>query len=308
MDSGAIRVLHVITGLGTGGAEMMLVKLLSARQQGGIEAAVVSLTGRDGIVGERLHALGVAVEALEMTRSPLSLFRLSRLVSSARRFRPHLVQGWMYHGNLAASAVGSLTTGPIPVLWNIRQTLYQLSDERWLTRAVIRVGAALSRRPSVILYNSALGAAQHEAIGYDGTKRVVIPNGFDCDQFRPSADARRDLRAELGLAPDTTLVGLVARFHPMKGHAVFLQAASLLARKHAALRFVLAGRGVTGGQPALARLIEELRLGDRMFLLGERSDIPRITAALDVACSSSLWSEGFSNAIGEAMACGVPCV
>lgn len=308
MDSGTIRVLHVITGLGTGGAEMMLVKLLSARQQGGIEGAVVSLTGQGGIVGPRLNELGIAVEALEMRRSPLSLFRLSRLLSVTQRFRPHLIQGWMYHGNLAASAAGALTSSPIPILWNIRQTLYRLSDERRLTQAVIRVSAAFSRRPAAILYNSRLGAAQHEAIGYDCTKRVVIPNGFDCDQFRPSAEARRDVRQELGLAPDTMLIGLIARYHPMKGHGVFLTAASLLAREHAGLRFVLVGRGVTAGQPALARSLEELRLRDRVFLLGERSDVPRITAALDVACSSSVWSEGFSNAMGEAMACGVPCV
>ena len=287
---------------------MMLLKLLSAGRSDGIEPAVVSLTGLGGMIGERLVALGVGVEAVGLTRSSASIARLPRLLRSARRFRPQLVQGWMYHGNLAASVIGALASHRIPTLWGIRQTLYHLSDERRSTRAVIRLGAALSRLPSSILYNSALSAEHHEAIGYDGSKRVVIPNGFDCDQFRTSAEARLEVRAELGLPPDSMLIGLVARYHPMKGHEVFLRAASLLSRDRKELRFILAGREVTKDNPTLAALIEELRLGERVILLGERSDMPRVTAALDIACSSSVRSEGFSNAIGEAMSCGIPCV
>jgi glycosyltransferase involved in cell wall biosynthesis len=299
-------VLHVITDLETGGAEMMLLKLLSAHRR--TEPAVISLIGTGATIGGRIAALGIPVAALGLRRSATSVLRLGRLLGSARRFRPDLVQGWMYHGNLAASAIRAFTRGPLPVLWNIRQTLYRLSDEPPLTRAVVRLGSAISGRPMSILYNSTLSAVQHEALGYDRTKRVVIPNGFDCDEFHPSAEAGRELRAELGLSPGAVLVGLVARYHPMKGHEVFLRAARLLADEWPEARFVLAGRGVTRGQPALATLIEELRLGDRVALLGERTDIPRLAAALNIACSSSVRSEGFSNAIGEAMACGVPCV
>jgi glycosyltransferase involved in cell wall biosynthesis len=308
MEKHALRVLHVITGLDTGGAEMMLLKLLSAARGDGIEPAVISLTGLGGMIGEHLAALGVEVETVGLTRSSASVARLPRLLSSARRFRPHLVHGWMYHGNLAASAIGALASHRIPILWSIRQTLYRLSDERRSTRAAIRLGAALSRLPSSILYNSALSAEQHEAIGYDRGKRAVIPNGFDCNQFRPSAKARLDVRAEFGLPADSRLIGLVARYHPMKGHEIFLRAARLLSRDRPELRFLLAGREATKDNPALAALIEELRLGERVILLGERSDMPRLTAALDIACSSSIRSEGFSNAIGEAMSCGIPCV
>jgi glycosyltransferase involved in cell wall biosynthesis len=308
MEKHALRVLHVITGLDTGGAEMMLLKLLSGAQWDGIEPAVISLTGLGGMIGERLVTLGVEVEALGLTRSSASVARLPRLLSTARRFRPQLVHGWMYHGNLAASAIGVLGRQRVPILWSIRQTLYRLPDERRSTRAAIRLGAALSRLPSSILYNSVLSAEQHEAIGYDRAKRVLIPNGFDCNQFRSSAEARLGVRAELGLPAGSRLIGLVARYHPMKGHEVFLRAAKLLSRDRPELRFLLAGREVTKDNPALAAQIEELRLGERVILLGERSDIPRLTAALDIACSSSVRSEGFSNAIGEAMSCGIPCV
>ena len=182
-----------------------------------------------------------------------------------------------------------------------------LAAERGLTATTVRLGALFSRGPAAIIYNSRVAAAQHEAIGYCAARRAIIPNGFDCRRFRPDERAREEVRAELRVSREALLVGLIARFHPVKDHATFLQAAAQVARAHPAVRFLLAGTGVTGEQPGLRKLVAEHRLRDRVFLLGERSDVPRLTAALDIACSSS-WIEGFSNTIGEAMACGVPCV
>jgi glycosyltransferase involved in cell wall biosynthesis len=119
---------------------------------------------------------------------------------------------------------------------------------------------------------------------------------------------RRQVRAELRIADDVVLIGLVARYHPMKDHASFLRAAGLVARAHPAVRFLLVGKGLTVEEPKLLKIIGEQHLHGCIFLLGERSDIPRLTASLDIACSASAWGEGFSNSIGEAMACGVPCV
>jgi glycosyltransferase involved in cell wall biosynthesis len=137
---------------------------------------------------------------------------------------------------------------------------------------------------------------------------TVISNGFDCDIFRPDEHTRCGIREQLGLESTSILVGMVSRLHPMKDHSGFLQAASLVFRLHPESRFLLVGKGLADGEPALTKLIKQLNLTGRVLLLGERTDTPRFTAALDIACSSSAWGEGFSNAIGEAMACGVPCV
>jgi glycosyltransferase involved in cell wall biosynthesis len=234
----------------------------------------------------------------------------------------------MYHGNLMASFTGLVSPGKPPVLWSIRQALDGAALRR---RLIVKLGALFSRQPAAIIYNSATGARQHAAFGYRPAQQTVIPNGFDCQLFRPDPEARREerrlvipngfdtevfrpssesrerVRAELGASGETVLVGLVARYHPMKDQAGFLRAAAMVAKEHPSVRFVLIGRG-TRDQPALQNLIAELQLQDRVFLLGERPDMPRMTAALDIACSGSAWGEGFSNAIGEAMACGVPCV
>ena len=297
--------MHVIPGLPTGGAEMILLRLLSANN-GAWEPAVVSLKDR-GTIGPRIAELGIPVYSLEMRRRTPNPLRAFSLVSVTRQFRPHLIQGWLYHGNLLASLAGVSSPDLVPVFWNVRMSLPATTAVPWMTAGAIRLGALVSRHPAAIIYNSQNSAQQHEAVGYCALKRVVIPNGFDCHTFRPNEEARLQVRAELGISKDSMLVGLIARYHPMKDHACFLRAAGSVARTHPEANFLLAGSGVTTGEPALRVLVEEQRIQARTHFLGERSDIPRLTAALDIACSSS-WVEGFSNSIGEAMACGVPCV
>jgi glycosyltransferase involved in cell wall biosynthesis len=300
-----MRVMHVITGLSTGGAETMLLKLLSAAS-GSMEHVVVSL-GEEGTIGPRIAALGVPVHCLGLRRNAPNPFRALSILPLARRIGPQLIQGWMYHGNLMASMAALALRHKPPVLWNIRQTVYDLRRERWLTAKFIRLGARLSSRPAAIIYNSQTSATQHESLGYGAEKRVIIPNGFDCQLLRPDEAARKAVRTELGIADDTVLVGLVARYHPMKDHVGFLQAAAMIARSYPQTRFVLAGAGVSSTQPELVKAIQQNELWDCVMLLGERSDIPRLNNAFDIGCSASAWGEGFSNSIGEAMACGVPC-
>jgi len=144
-------------------------------------------------------------------------------------------------------------------------------------------------------------------MGYQLQNGVVIPNGFITKLFTPSLEARRSVRTELGVAEDVLLIGLVGRYHPVKDHENFLRAAALLLRSHPDVQFVLCGEKVNWINPALCSLIDELKLAERVHLLDQRQDMPRITAALDIATSSSR-AESFPNVIGEAMSCGVPCV
>jgi glycosyltransferase involved in cell wall biosynthesis len=236
--------------------------------------------------------------------TPAAIWRLRCL---ARRLKPDLIQGWMYHGNLAASLAGAFAPKSVPVLWNIRRASCSLEHDKPLTRIIIKSGARLSGLPAKILYNSRMGAAQHKDFGYRADKTLVIPNGFDTALFAPSAEARGDVRLELGVGKDAILIGLVGRYSPEKDHANFLRGGALLLKSCPDVSFVLLGRGCDKENRALGELIRDLGIVERVYLLGERHGIPRITAALDIASSSS-FEEGFSNVVGEAMACGVPCV
>jgi glycosyltransferase involved in cell wall biosynthesis len=147
----------------------------------------------------------------------------------------------------------------------------------------------------------------HEALGYAADKMQVIPNGFDLELYCPNSAAACAVRKEMGIPRDSVIIGLVARFDPLKDHKTFVAAAARLRSSVGGVHFVLCGEGVTWKNKQLCTWIEEHALGDCFHLLGRRADIPRLTAALDIASSSSR-GEGFANVIGEAMACGVPCV
>lgn len=215
----------------------------------------------------------------------------------------------MYHGNLAAQLAVVCSRERVPALWNIRGSSYNLKAEKPVTAAIIWLGGKLSGLPKRIINNSLISAIKHEErLGYCAAKRVVIPNGFDTDKFAPSREARAGLRSELGISADAILIGLLARYHPMKDHASFLRAAAALLKDFPQTHFVLSGEGVGSGNDELRQLIERLAIAGRVHLLGERSDINRIAAALDILTSASAFGEGFPNVIGEAMACGVPCV
>jgi glycosyltransferase involved in cell wall biosynthesis len=195
------------------------------------------------------------------------------------------------------------------VIWNIRHSVHDLALEKRLTRAIIRLCARLSRLPRAIVYNARVSAAQHRALGFAAGRAVVIPNGFDTARFRPRPDAKAWLCRELAIDPALTLVGMIARNHPMKDPGNLLRAVALLqARGGAAVHLVIVGDGLDHTNAELGALVRELGLCPRVTLLGERNDVPALVAGFDIAVLPSAWGEGFPNMLGEAMASGVPCV
>jgi glycosyltransferase involved in cell wall biosynthesis len=305
MHGERIRILHVINSLAIGGAEMMLYKLLARTSRKKFEPVVVSLMQR-GALSDAIESLGIPVHYVGMRPAmpnPLALWRLGVLV---RRFRPDLIQGWLSHGNLAALIGSAATVRGVPVVWNVRQSVYPSKYDKPMTAVVAKLCVRFSALPSRIVYNSETSAEQHVMIGYPSNRMAVVPNGFDIERFVPSEAARSDVRMELSVEQDTILIGLVGSFGVLKDHANFFNAAALLAN-HPNVHFVLSGRGVHRDNTALTRLFEGRGISERVHLLSERHDMPRLAAAMDIATSSSC-SEGFSNVIGEAMACGVPCV
>jgi glycosyltransferase involved in cell wall biosynthesis len=147
----------------------------------------------------------------------------------------------------------------------------------------------------------------HIRLGYSATKMIVIPNGIDIEVFQPDGFARSQIRAELGLEDGTSLVGLCARYHPDKDHRTFFQAAGRMHTEMPDVHFVLWGKDIEPNNKTLMGWIQENDLGGRTHLLGVRSDSNRLFASVDIAALSSV-TEAFPTVIGEAMACGVPCI
>lgn len=301
------KLLHIITGLDRGGAEAMLVNQLSFTDRERFRPFVISLMD-EGVHGGAIEKMGVPVFTLGLLQGRPRLGPFRRLMQLLGMIKPDIIQASMYHANLAALLASGLVCRKTPVYWCVQSSFHSYGAEKPLTAAVIALSAKLSRRTAGVVYVSTVSRAQHEKLGFCPERGVVIPNAVDTGLFAPDARARFSVRQELGLKPETLLVGLMARFHPQKDHPGFLKAASLLLCKHPQAHFVLAGAGMNSENAELIALIKSQRMSDRFHLLGPRQDAPRITAALDIATSCSSYGEALSLALAEAMASEVPCV
>jgi len=283
----------------------MLLRLLRATKEGPFESTVAVLADKGPVVRE-MEDLGVTVYSLDIPRGLISPLTAVKFLALVRKFRPALIQTWLYHADL----LGVLLAGPLGVrrvVWNLRSSYPDDVHLSWLTALVRRLCARLSPLPQAVVVNSSAGMQSHRALGYRPKRWVVIPNGVDTERFRPDPGAKPRLVEALRVKKgDAVLVGYIARFIPVKDHATFVEAALRVLRVRKDIHFVLAGRGISWSNAFFCRTIApEFRTN--FHLLGERRDIGAVTAGLDIACLSSL-NEGFPNTVGEAMACAIPCV
>jgi glycosyltransferase involved in cell wall biosynthesis len=283
---------------------MMLLKLVTHMDPERFDNIVISLTG-PGRLGPAFAERGILVVTLNLTSGLGMVSGVPRLVGLLRRAT--ILQTWLYHSDLVGLLAGSIARTPA-ILWNLRCSDMDMSRYRLQSRIVRRMLVRLSGIPTMILANSSSAKAVHEQLGYRPKLWRIIPNGFETDEFRPDREMRAAVRRELGVADDAILIGLPARFDPMKDHANFFAAAAILSRSAPQVRFVAFGNGIDARNPALDALLRANDLADKAFLLGERRDMPRVLNALDIVSLTSAFGEGFPNILGEAMAVGVPCV
>lgn len=299
-----IRILHVTSGLGVGGAETMLFRLVqSLHGHDGHEHAVVALTGTSSF---DFKSIGVPVDVVDLKKMANPLSSLARLRQAIRRHEPDLIQAWMYHGNVAATLAAPKG---VPIVWGIHHSLHDVGNEKFSTRVLIGVGAKLGNWRNVrrIVYVSGKSKAQHCLRGYPEAKAIIIPNGFNCVEFSPDDGTRVSVRSELGFGDNHLLIGNFGRYHPVKDHDLLLRAFATIATDFARARLLLAGTGMTEANSELIELIRMLGIADQVVLLGPRNDMPRMYNALDLYVLSSK-SESFPNVLGEASACGVPSI
>lgn len=300
------RVLHVITGLFTGGAEAMLAKLAGAMDPAEFPAHVVSLLA-PGPLEPVVRATGTPVTCLGLSRGAANPAALFTLVGIMRDFRPDVVQTWLYHADLIG-LLAARAAGRGKVVWNLRCSNMDFSHSGRLTRLVVGANARLSRFTAAVVANSSIAVDVHRDLGYVPPRFEVIPNGFDLERFAPDPEASPALRAELDIPAEAPLLGMVARFDPQKDFTTLLHAFSELLAERPGAHLVLCGDGVDDDNADLRFLVESLGVRSNVRLLGPRRDVPRIAAALDLGLLSSAYGEGFPNVVGETMACGVPCV
>ena len=299
-----LKVVHIITGLGDGGAEAVMTRLCSSCLS--FEHSVISLQD-NGKYGKVLQEEGINVKTLNIGSSFKSYLNILKLPILIRQENADVVQTWMYHADLLGGLAAKLV-GVKKICWGVRHSSLDRKSTKQVTKMIAYVCAILSKWiPHVIICCADKALKAHAEIGYQRSKLKVIKNGYDLTRFYPDSNSRVLTRESLGIEENDFVVGNVSRFDPNKDHQNLLKALSILKKADLGFKCLLVGRNIKNENLELKKLLVTLELEDRVMLLGQRDDIPTIMNALDVHILSSR-SEGFPNVVAEAMACGIVCV
>jgi glycosyltransferase involved in cell wall biosynthesis len=292
-------VIHLITTLTQGGAERVLSQVVPRPDEHPDERHLVVSLAPGGMFADELAAAGVEVRDLGMRPGRDVVSGTVRLARLLRETRPDTVVSWMYHASLLDLLARPLAgqARRARMVWFLQGSLHSLAGLPLHTRLTVRLLATVSRRPDAVAINSRTGRQHHTEAGYRPRRWVLLPNGCDTTRFRPDADDRATVRAELGIAPDKVVAVSVARLHPQKDHATLLEALRSAYAQRADIELVLVGTGTEALASALPGAL-------RVHGLGERRDVERLLRAADLVVQSSL-TEGLPNALLEGMASGL---
>lgn len=306
-----MHLTFFIGTLETGGAERQLAQLACGLAQRGHTVSLVTIYpgGQNwewvqNCPSVRLQAL-YAKKASHMLLVGWQLaWAFWGLRHILRQEQPEVLYSALYLSNFMAW-LASRNLDTVKLVWGIRASNLTLN---WKRRVPFYLCQWVSVSVPLLIANSKVGLAYHEAKEYGGRQHLVISNGINTERFRPCPEEGSRVRQEWNISEQEILVGLVGRLDPMKDHPTFLRTVAQVIRERNDVRVVCVGNGPAAYRQELQALGRELGLTEQLIWAGSRSDMPAIYNALDIACSSSAYGEGFPNVIGEAMACGVPCV
>lgn len=293
----------MIRSLNFGGAERQLVTLAKALSE---QHQIYLLHFYGGPLEQELKGSGVEVISLQKKGRWDLVGFFFRLIENLKQIKPQILHGYMDGPNILSVFVKLFCPG-MKIIWGIRASFIDFSRSDLFVRMANRAERILSRFADLIIFNSKAGLQFFQANGFPKSKSRVVPNGIDIHRFRPNDILRKKFREELNIPEDCILIGNVGRMVPQKDHKTFLKAAQLFNKSDRKIRFLCIGAGPEEFKNELVAYGEGLDLGGNILWLKPRNQMEEVYAGLDILTLCSL-GEGFSNVIGEAMACGVPCV
>lgn len=300
-----MKVTHLITGLGKGGAETMLYQILKYKINPSIEYCVISMGGAS-YYEEQINKLGIVVYELSFRKRPIR--SIIKIVSILRENKTDVLCCWMYHANFVGYIAGKFA-GIKKIVWNIRHSNLSTELNKKSTLILNNICSKLSKKVSVITYNGTKSKEEHIRIGYCNENCIILENGVDLDEYKSLPDARKELFEELGIGLDSKIMLSVARYHPIKDIPLFIRSFTAVHQQIPNTVAVMCGNGIECNNQELIELCSEngLTPGKDVYLLGLRHDIPKLMSSSNVYVLHSA-GEAFPNTLVQAMACGCICV
>lgn len=299
------KILFFIRSLNAGGAERQLVVTAKGLAQRGHGVTVLTFY-EGGFYADELNDTKIQLLNLQKKgRWDVFPFIL-RLRKVLRNQTPDVIYSFLGTANIL-TVVMRYFIAPVRIVWGVRASNMDLEQYDWLSRWSYWLECRLARFSDAIIVNSNAGMKYAVEHGFPEKKMTVIPNGIDTERFHIDKSAGEMLRKAWNVAGGEHLIGVVGRIDPMKGIPTFLEAAVLLRENCSHARFVWVGTGETTYENSMRQLSSKLGLDDVLIWAGRHTNMVAVYNAFDIASSSS-YSEGFSNVLGEVMACGVPCV
>jgi glycosyltransferase involved in cell wall biosynthesis len=302
-----MKVLHIITGLTQGGAEIALYRLTTNQENTKVKHIVISMVDF-GVYGHQFESAGIETHMLGMPRGQLTLKGIIKLWTLIRKIKPDIVQTWMYHSDLIGGTISRLA-GYSNVIWGIVHFNLDRDVVVRTTRWTAKICALLSYFiPKKIISCSVSATLVHQKIGYDPSKFLTIPLGYDLKVLKRDDLFREKQRVKWGINNEAIIFGCIARWNPQKDHLNLLRAFEIVSKEVKNVYCVMAGREIDNNNQDLARLLKTLNKDNKnLLLVGVVDHIPTIMNAIDVHVLPSL-GEAFPNVVPEAMACETPCV
>ncbi len=303
-----MKILHVISGLKSGGAEGVMYRLICNDKKN--DHYVISLTD-EGFYGHKLKKKKIFLKCLQIKKDIKSIFVFFKLLYFIKKINPEIIQSWMYHGDILGGLAAKLL-GKKKIFWNLRNSDLNLKWANKITIFLAKLNSSLSYLiPYKIISCSNKSTKTHLQLGYCKRKITLIDNGFDNVRFNFKENYRAFWRSNLKINRKDIIFCFVGRWSLQKDFKTLFYAFSnfLHTKKNKKkIKLLLIGKDINIKNEYLKKELIKYKLSKNVSLINETEKVNEILNVADIGIFSSKGNEGFPNVIAEKMLTKIPCI